>query len=568
MSSRPTRIVVIGGSAAGLKAAAKARRTDEFASITLIQREPELSMASCGLLHDAVGGNVGDHDLLVCAPAEAVRDPMLFGEAKGFEAKVETEALHIDRQAKTVSVQDLASGAQDQLPYDRLVIATGAAPMHLDVPGIELEGVHTLHSVGDAEALQKVCKQKRTRKAVVVGGGLIGLEVCKALRLARIDTRLVEKNERILQFLDAELARLVEMHLDSRDVEVLLGNGIARFIGKHGRLTGVELTDGNELACQLAVLAVGVQPNVSLAKAAGLEIGTLGGIRVNDFMQTSDPDIFAVGDCVECKSLITGRPIRAPYGDTAKLQGRVAGQNLIKPESARFPGVTHTGIYRFFDYTIGFTGLSEQRARAEGFTNIETVTVSGLDMPVFQQGELLISKMLADRDSGRILGYQCIGPGDASKRVVTVAMAIRGKLSVEDLAHADLPYAPPYSLALDHGIVAAHALENKLEGRMQGISINEVKQRIDSRADSFFLDMRSPLEFDEMRLGIGETLIPLAALRDCLDELPEDKDREIILYCKTSLRGYEGAAILRQHGWKNVKIMEGGLVAWPYARAK
>ena len=191
-----------------------------------------------------------------------------------------------------------------------------------------------------------------------------------------------------------------------------------------------------------------------------------------------------------------------------------------------------------------------------------------MDIPPYMHGELLISKMVADRDTGRILGFQCIGPGDASKRVATVAMAIRGKLTVEEMAYADLPYAPPYSLALDHTIVSAHVLENKLKGRMQGISVSDVKQRVDAGSDCFILDTRGPDEFEEMRLGVGETLIPQGAIRDRLDELPADKDREIILYCKISLRGYETAAILQQHGWRNVKVMEGGLVAWPYAREK
>lgn len=567
MSRTPLRILVIGGSAAGPKAAAKARRIDEFAAITLIQREPELSMASCGFPY-YVGGTFDDRNLLICTPAGAVRDAAFFGQAKGIEARVETEALRIDRQAKTVTVKDLNTGEHDTLPYDRLVIATGASPLCPNVPGVELDGVQTLHSMGDADALRAVRDQRQVRKAVVVGGGLIGFEVCEALRLADIDTTVIEKTDQILPFLDPDLAKLVEIHIRAKGPDIIVGNGVAEFLGEDGRLTGVKLDNGTELPCALAVVAVGVRPNVALAQAAGLEIGMQGGIRVNEYMQTSDPDILAVGDCVESRSLITGRQVRAPYGDTANLQGRVAGQNLIEPESARFPGVTHTGICKIFDYTVGFTGLSEQRARAEGITDIETVTISGLDIPVYMHGELLISKMVAERGSGRILGYQCIGPGDVSKRVVTVAMAILGRLTVADLAYADLPYAPPYSLALDHSIVAAHALENKLKGRMQGIGVSEVKQRVDAGADCFILDTRSPQEFEEMRLGIGEVLIPLGALRGRLAELPADKDREIILYCKISLRGYEAAAILQQHGWRNVKVMEGGLVAWPYAREK
>lgn len=567
MSTQPTRIVVIGGSAAGPKAAAKARRLDEFAEITLVQREQDLSMASCGFPY-YVGGTFDDRDLLICTAAGTVRDPNFYGKAKGIEALVLTEALRIDRAAKTVTVKHLPSENERTLHYDRLVIATGARPVCPNAPGFDLEGVQTLHSMGDADSLRAIRDAKAVKKAVVVGGGLIGFEVCEALRLAGIETTVIEKTQHILPFLDPDLAKLVENHIRAHGPDIIVGNGVTEFLGDNGKLTGVKLDNGTELPCQLAVVAVGVRPNIDLALLAELEIGEQGGIRVNECMQTSDPDIYAVGDCVECKSLISGQWMRAPYGDLANLQGRVAGQNVIKAESARFPGITQTGICKIFDFTVGFTGLSAQAAKAAGFDDIETATVAGLDIPVFMGGQLLISKLVAERESGRILGYQCIGPGDVSKRVATMAMAIRGSLRVADMVNADLPYAPPYSLALDHTIISAQVMENKLKGQMQGLSVTEVKQRVDQGADCFILDTRSPEEFEAMRLGIGETLIPIGALRGRLNELPQDKDREIILYCKISLRGYEGATILQQHGWRNVKVMEGGIMAWPFAREK
>ncbi|MTW20909.1 FAD-dependent oxidoreductase [Allochromatium palmeri] len=566
MSSSPLKIVVIGGSAAGPKAAARARRLDEQASITLIQKDPDLSMASCGYPY-YIGGVFDDRNQLICTPAGIVRDPNFFEKAKRIEAMVLTEALAIDRTAKTVSCRHLPSGETRVIPYDRLVIATGATPLFPPVPGTELAGIHTLHSLGDADSLRAIRDQRQVRRAVVVGGGLIGFEVCEALHLAGIQTTVIEKTDSILPFLDPDMAHLVANHVRANGADIITGNGVAAFLGEQGRLAAVKLDNGTELPCELAVVAVGVRPNITLAQAAGLTIGEQGGIAVDDYMQTSDPDIYAAGDCVECTSLITGHKVRAPYGDIANLQGRVIGQNLIEPNSARFPGVTHTGICKIFDYTVGITGLSARQARALGF-DIETATVSGLDIPGYMQGKLLISMMIAERASGRVLGFQCIGPGDASKRVATVAMAIRGGLTVEDLGNADLPYAPPYSLALDHVIVSAHVLENKLHGRLHGLSAAEVKQRVDSGADCTIIDTRGPQEFEEMRLGIGETLIPLGALRGRLNELPEDKDREIILYCKISLRGYEGAAILQAHGWRNVKVLEGGVMAWPYPREK
>jgi NADPH-dependent 2,4-dienoyl-CoA reductase/sulfur reductase-like enzyme/rhodanese-related sulfurtransferase len=566
MSSQALRIVVIGGSAAGPKAAAKARRMDENADITLIQKEAALSMASCGYPY-YVGGTFDDRKLLICTPAGIVRDPDFFAKAKCIKALIKTEALQIDRTARAVTCKHLPTDEKFTIPYDKLVIATGAIPLCPGVPGVDLEGIMSLHTLEEADVLRAVRDQGQTKKAVVVGGGLIGFEVCEALRLAGIEITVIEKMPNILPFLDPELAKLVENHIRLNGADIITGNGVAAFLGEDSRLTGVKLDNGTELPCELAVVAVGVRPNVSLAQLAGLKIGAQGGIEVNELMQTSDPDIYAAGDCVECTSLITGQKVRAPYGDLANLQGRVIGQNLIREGSARFPGITQTGICKIFDYTVGFTGLTEGRARELGM-DVVTSTVAGLDIPVFMQGKLLVSKMVAERETGRVVGFQCIGPGDVSKRVATVAMAMRGKLTIEDLTNADLPYAPPYSLALDHVIVSAHVLENKLLGRMRGISVTEVKQRVDAGADCFILDTRSPQEFEETRLGIGETLIPLGALRGRLNELPEDKDHEIVLYCKISLRGYEAAVILQANGWRNVKVMEGGIMAWPYPREK
>ena len=564
--SEPLKIVVIGGSAAGPKAAAKARRMDEHARITLIQREPELSMASCGYPY-YVGGTFDDRNLLICTPAGVVRDPTFFANAKHIEAHVQTEAIAIDRTAKIVTCRHVVTEEKFTLFYDRLVLATGATPIRPAVPGSDLDGVLTLHSLADADALRAARDRGAVRKAIVVGGGLIGFEVCEALRLAGIATTVVEKTPRILSFLDPNLALLVKNHVLTQGADLIVNNGVAEFLGENGKLIGVKLDNGSELPCELAVIAVGVRPNVALARATGLDIGALGGIQINEFMQTSDPDIYAAGDCVECTSLISGAKVFAPFGDLANLQGRVAGQNVIHPGSARFPGVIHTGICKIFDFTVGTTGLSAAQARQHGF-DIETAVVSGLDIPVFMHGKLLVSQLIAERGSGRILGFQCVGPGDVSKRVATVATAILGRLTVADLVNADLPYAPPYSLALDHVIVAAHVMENKLAGRWRGIAVDEVKRRVDRGEDLFIVDARNSDEFEEMRLGIGEKLIPLGVLRKRLNELPADKDCEIVLYCKVSLRGYEAAAILQAHGWRHVRVMEGGLVAWPYPREK
>ncbi len=561
------RIIVVGGSAAGPKAAARARRLDEHAEITILQKSPDLSMASCGYPY-YVGGFFDDRNLLLCTPAGVVRSPGFFLKAKGIAARTETEVVAIDRAKKTVTARSLKTGEEEELAYDKLILATGATPRLPPIPGIDLEGVTTLQSMQDADFLRKICDEEKVKKAVIIGGGLIGIETCEALHLAGIDITVVELLPQLLTFLDWQFAKLVENHVRDKGANVILGNGVSEFLGREGRLVGVKLKNGTELECQLAVVAIGVVPNSRLAKAAGLELGVTGAITVNEHMQTSDPDVYAAGDCVEVTHLVTGQKAYAPLGDLANLEGRVAGENAVLGNSATFPGMTQTGICKIFDYTAGSTGLSEAAARAAYPDGVETVVNASTDKPGFMKGNLLVTKLVVERKGRRIVGAQCIGPGDASKQLAIWAMAIKGRLTVDDVVNADLPYAPPFSLAIDHSIATAHIMQNKLEGRMHGISAVELKAQLDAGESPFILDTRGPDEYEQVRLGIGEHLIPLGALRGRLGELPSDKSAPVVCYCKISLRGYEAARILMGHGWTNVKVMEGGIAAWPFTRER
>jgi NADPH-dependent 2,4-dienoyl-CoA reductase/sulfur reductase-like enzyme/rhodanese-related sulfurtransferase len=558
------RIVVVGGSAAGPKTAAKARRMDANAEITIVQRDADLSMASCGYPY-YVGGTFDNRNQLICTPTGVVRDPAFFMNAKGIRALTRTEVVRIDRGAHRVLCRNLETGEESELEYDKLVLATGATPIVPPVPGTDLEGITTLQSMRDADYLRKVRDEGVVKRAVVVGGGLIGVETCEALHLAGISITLIEMLPQILMFLDWDLAKLLENHIRSKGAHVITENPVAEFLGENGRLVAVKLRNGTELPCELAVIATGVRPNVKLAAEAGLTIGSARGIVVDEHMQTSDPDIYAAGDCVETRQLITGEPVHAPYGDLANLQGRVAGKNVIEGNVARFKGTIQTGVCKVFDYTAGATGLSEARAREKGFDAVSVVTAAP-DKPGFMGGSLLVMKMTAERGTGRLLGLQCVGPGDVSKRIAVAAMALHGRLTIEDLVGADLPYAPPFSPAVDNFVTAAHVLEDKLEGRLDGISARDVKAKLDAGETPFLLDVRGPDEYEQMRLGVGETLIPLGALRKRLGDLPADKDREIICYCKISLRGYEAALVLKANGWTDVKVMEGGVMAWPFPR--
>jgi len=561
------KIVVIGGSASGPKAAAKARRIDNDAEVVILQKDPDLSMASCGYPY-YVGGYFDDRNMLLATPTGVTRDPQFYLNAKDIEARVNTEVTGIDRDGHTVSYRDMITGDEGSLSYDKLIIATGAVPRMPPIPGTELAGITTLQSMRDADFLRKIRDENTIKKAVVVGGGLIGIETCEALQLAGIDITVVELLPQLLTFLDWELAKLVETHVKSKGANVITENGIAEFLGENGILTGIKLQNGTELPCELAVVAVGVVPNVKLAREAGIRIGVTGGIEVDDYMQTSDSDVYAVGDCVETVNRITGRKVLAPYGDLANLQGRIAGENAATGNRVTFPGTINTGICKVFDYAAGSTGLSEQMAKKVGYGEITTVINASPDKPGFMEGLLLVTKLVADSPSGKILGAQCVGPGSVSKQIAQWAVAIQGGLTVEDLVNADLPYAPPFSLAIDHFIATAHIMQNKMKGRLKGITAMEVKRKLANHEAPFLLDVRDPDEYEEMRLGIGETLMPLGALRKRLNEMPVDKDREIICYCKISLRGYEAALALESNGWTNVKVMEGGIMAWPYTREK
>lgn len=560
------KIIVIGGSAAGPKAASKARRMDENAEITIYQKSSDLSMASCGYPY-YVGGFFDDRNQLLCSPAGVVRDSKFFWNAKKITTNVNTEVTSIDRVNKKINYHNLATGENGSDQYDKLIIATGASPRKPPVPGIDLEGVTTLQSLPDADYLRKVYDEGIIKKAVVIGGGLIGIETCEALHLAGIEITLVELLPQLLTFLDKPIAKLVEKYVQSK-ANVILENGVASFIGENGKLTAVKLQNGTEIPCELAVVAIGVTPNSLLAKNAGLAIGKTGGIIVDEYMQTTDPDIYAAGDCVESINIVSGNKVHVPLGDIANLQGRIAGENTINGNKITFPGTIQTGICKFFDYGVGSTGLSEQNALIAGINDIETVVNSSLDKPGFMKGKLLVTKLVVRKSDGLILGAQVIGPGDVSKQVAIWAVAIKGKLTVNDMANADLPYAPPYSLAIDHSITTAHIMQNKLKGIFSGISASQFKEKLNRKDHMFLLDVRNPDEYEQMRLGIGESLIPLGQLRKRMEELPSDKDTEIITWCKISLRGYEAALILQANGYNNVKVLEGGIMAWPYKREK
>ncbi len=551
-----TKIVVVGANAAGAKAASKAKRLNPQAEITLIDRGHFISYGACGIPY-YVSGGVAEVNELMSTPVGVLRDANFFKKVKGVAVRTDTEVLGIDREAKVLHLLDQGSAGPSSIPYDRLILATGSLPLVPKLANVDLTNILTVKSLEDAQLLKGLAISGDS--ACIVGGGLIGLEIAEALQQKGMRVTLIEMREQLLPgILDAEMAALVEKHVRQQGVTVLTDCKVTGFAGK-GAVEAV-LAGERKLSADLVVLAPGVVPNVALARAAGLDIGATGAIAVDAAQATSDPDIYACGDCCETTHLVTGKKVHIPLGSTANKQGRVAGINAAGGQ-ASFAGVIGTSILKVFRLNAGKTGLSETEARAEGY-DVETVISPAHDRAHFFPGaKPIVLKLVAERSTGRILGLQAAGEGCVDKRLDAAATAITFKATAEQMSQLDLAYAPPYAAAMDNLIVAADIMKNKLNGQARGISAREVKLRLEREDDFILLDVRSPAEHAESGIE-GARLIPLGMLRERLHELPADK--EIVAFCKISLRGYEAQRILDAAGFANVKFMDGGMLAWPY----
>uniref|UniRef100_A0A7C3YF17 FAD-binding protein n=1 Tax=Geoglobus ahangari TaxID=113653 RepID=A0A7C3YF17_9EURY len=547
-------IVVIGGGAAGLKAATRARRRNEEASITVVDAGKYPSLGRCGLPY-YVGGIVNELNDLRKTTYGAVRDEEYFKKLFNIEVLTETRAKKIDRGRRTVLIEK--DGKEDELPYDYLVIATGARPSIPPIPNIDAEGVTTLTDPESAEKILEMWMEGDVSNAVIIGGGLIGLETAEALRMLDLKVTLIEALPNVLPaLLDQEMAMLVERHLTEKGIRVLT-NTLVREIVAEDRVRAVK-TDKEEIPADIVIVATGVKPNVELAKDCGLKIGETGAIKVNEFMQTSDERIFAGGDCVENINLITGKPVYTPLGDIANKHGRVIGDNVTGGKS-KFPGVIGTSIAKVFDFTIARTGLTEREARSLGYDAVGVLAPAFDRAHYFPQANTIRLKLIFDRKTLRVLGAQGVGLGVIDKRIDVIATAIQAGMTIDDLANLDLAYAPPYSPAIDPVITAAYVSRNLYDGLFEAVDVNYVKERL-NRDDVVILDLRSENETRLLKIEAKNVLnIPLPELRERISEIP--KDKEIITVCPLGLRAYNAASILKNMGYK-VKVMMGGLTFW------
>jgi len=553
------RIIIIGGVAAGPKAAAKARRTDPTAEITIVERGVFLAYAGCGLPFYISGQVAEQKDLMTSAIGES-RDPEFFKLIKDIRVLSPAEAVAIDRERKEVEIRRLRTESSERLPYDKLILATGSSSVLPKLKGLQKKNVFTLYGVEDAEGLKRQLTAEEAKDAVIIGGGPLGVELAEALAEAGARVTIVEAASQILRSFDVEMAILVRKHLERKGVRVLTDTPALGIEGGEAA-EGVSTKNG-VIPANLVVLATGTRANVDLARKAGIKIGPTGGIAVNEYLETSDPDILAAGDCAESFDIVTGRTVRASLATLAHRQGRVAGINAAGGRE-RFVGSVRTMIMKVFDYNAGISGLTEREAGAAGFEPV-SVIVPGPDRAhYYPTSKLLIIKLVADKKDGRLLGAQVVGPGDASKRLDVVTALISRRANVEALSKLDHSYAPPYSTALDCVTVAANVLRNKLQGIFRGISPVELKEKMDRGDDILLLDVQAPQDYERESIP-GARSLPLASLRSRMNELPRRK--EIVTICGFGGLAYEAAIILQAGAFPNVRVLDGGVAAWPYAK--
>jgi NADPH-dependent 2,4-dienoyl-CoA reductase/sulfur reductase-like enzyme/rhodanese-related sulfurtransferase len=556
--SAERNIVVVGGMACGPKSAARARRCDPRARITIVEQGSTVSEGSCGLPYYVAGRVASDKALLI-------RTPKYFKEVSDIDILTGTRATKIDRVAHELEVTDLATGTTRLLPYDKLVLATGAtASVPASLAGKDLTRVFTLTKIADANAIVNALGDASVKKAVVVGAGLIGMETVEAFHDRGLDVSVVEALDRALPaLLDAEMSLLVEKELIAKGVHLFMGQRVMRLEGDAEGFVRRVVTDKQSIDADIVVLALGYRPNVELARRAGLEIGTTGGVAVDESMRTSDPDIYAGGDCVENTNRLTGAKMLAPMGSTANKHGRIIGTNITGGHDA-FPGVLGTAIVKVFDLSVSRVGLCEPDARKAGFQPI-TAIAPGFDYASYYPGAQMITiKLIADAKTGRVLGGQLLGKGEVAKRTDVLVTTISLKGTVDDLANLDLAYSPPFNGAMDVLHNAANVVRNKRSGQAHSTSSTEVSDLIARGDDFVLLDVRSSQEWADAHIEASQVkLLPLNELREQVSTL--NRDARIVTMCRTSIRAYQAQLILEGAGFENVSFMDGSITAWPYA---
>lgn len=534
------KLLIIGGVAGGASAAARARRLSEDAEIILFERGPDVSFANCGLPY-YVGGEIADRNKLLVVTPERLQTRFKL------DVRTRTSVEAIDRTAKKVRVRDLALGREYEETFDKLILAPGAAPLRPPIPGIDLPGIFTLRNLQDVDRIKQKVDQG-VRQVVVVGAGFIGLELVENFVRRGISTTVVELQDQVLPPFDKEMTTPIAEHLAAKGVTVLLSQSAEAFEKSSDGLI-VQLKSGQRLPAQLVILGVGVRPENKLAVDVGLEVGPRGGIRVNDHLQTSDPDVYAVGDAIEVKDFVLGVPTQVPLAGPANRQGRIAADHIFGRD-VRYRGTQGTAIVRVFDLTAAMTGASEkilQRTK-RGYRKVYVHPTNHASY--YPGAEAMTLKLLFDPQNGKLFGAQAVGGAGVDKRIDVLAVAIQAGMTVFDLEEMELAYSPQYGSAKDPINMAGFVASGLLRGDHPQVDV-EALLAVSPSQRPFVLDVRTPEEFSAGHLPEAVN-IPVDELRSRLDEIPHD--REIALYCQVGQRGYLATRILRQAGLPAVNV--------------
>ena len=544
------KYVIIGGVAGGASAAARLRRLNEDAEIIVFEKGEYISYANCGLPY-YIGNTIEERKRLF------VQTPVSFGNRYDVDVRVLQEVTAINREEHTVEVKNLRNGKTYTEDYDILLLSPGAEPVVPELPGIHCPKIFTLRNVTDCDKIkmQAVESLHDNAKAVIIGGGFIGLEMAENLHKIGYHITVVEKADHVLTPVDEPIAAIAQKHLKDKGVELITGNGIAGF-EENGDLLTVCLEDGQKLSCDLAVLSIGVRPNTALAKAAGLEIGEDKGIKVNEYLQTSDERIFAVGDAIEFPHPVTGKPFCNFLAGPANAQARIAAMNMVYPESVVYQGSVATAIAKIFDLAVASTGLNEA-ALQHANLDYETVIVHPAAHATYYPGSSPISlKLNFSMEDGRIFGAQAIGTQNVDKQIDTISLLLKHNGTIFDLVNSEHTYAPPFGSAKSPVMFAGMVAENIFAHLMNPIHVRQLDEMIDNKEDFFLLDVRELPEYKNGTIE-GSTRYSVDELREFLEEIPEGK--KIVVFCEVGLRGYVASRILMQNGFDEVYNLIGGM---------
>lgn len=547
------RIVIIGAVAAGTSAAAKARRNDDFAEIVIYEKDQDISYSGCGLPY-YIGDEIKDIDVLT------PRDAKFFDEKYDIKVKTQHEVTHVNMIHKRLTIKNLVTGETFNDHFDKLILATGARPFVPKIDGIDQKHVFFLRNVQNAIAIKKFIQEHKPKTAIIAGTGFIGFEVLENLLPLNIKVKVVEVMSKITPNLDEDMAMLLENKLIDKGIEIIKGTGITEI-----HEDCVTLSNGQVEDADMVILATGVRPNVDLAKAMGLRLGTTGAIWVDDTMRTSHPDVYAAGDCIETYNSITKEAVYRPLGTTANKTGRIAGDNISRVDNSggkmHYQGNLSTGIFKLFDLSIGSTGLSEVEARKAGY-DIEVIHNIKPHRPSYFDGEEMVIKAIADRTSKQLLGIQIIGTEGVDKRLDVFATLITYHAKVDELFHLDLSYAPPFSTTKDPVHYTGMILDNAIERNrkiLPNTELDKIKglQIVDARTDK-----------DYTKKGHVENAIsmPHAELRERLNEL--DPKKPVVTYCNKGTTGNAAQNILINRGFKQVYNLSGGHQFYKATRVK